>query len=169
MTTVQIVDALTNGRLVAARAVTFEYMALTQGEAGLPVPQDVEALPAPLRETLESLATHHKPPGALLLALHDGVVCGTVAMRRSRLTLPTDAVVQRLYVYDAFRRRGIARRLMAAVHTVAAREGFHRLVLNVMSTREGALALYRGLGYQELTDEVDWPYGGVWLSREVNS
>jgi ribosomal protein S18 acetylase RimI-like enzyme len=169
MTAVRIVDALTTGRLAEARASAFEYMALTQLEAGLPVPTDASALPPALQDVLESLAAQHKQPGVLLLALHEGAVCGTVAMRPSRLTSATDAVVQRLYVREPCRRRGIARALMAEVHTIAAREGFHRLVLNVMSTREGALALYRQLGYEELTDDVDWPYGGIWLGREINS
>ncbi|MCL6489484.1 MAG: GNAT family N-acetyltransferase, partial [Alicyclobacillus mali] len=54
----------------------------------------------------------------------------------------TDAVVQRLYVREAFRRRGIAHQLMAAVVAIAAREGFLRLVLTAMTSRAGARACY---------------------------
>ena len=169
MPDVDIVDALATGRLDQARGITFEYLALTQGEAGLPVPQDISALPALLRDVLDSLAQRHAPPGALLLALSGDAVCGTVALQRSWLTRSTDAVVQRLYVREAFRRRGVARQLMSAVDAIAAREGFQRLVLNVMTSRAGARAFYAALGYTALAEPVDWPYGGLWLVRDINS
>ena len=167
-----VVDALATDRLAAARAITVEYVVLTQAEAGLPVPQDIRALPAPLRAIVDGLADNHRRPGALLLALDGEQVCGTVAMRRSTLTgggRHHDGLVQRLYVREAFRRRGIAGELMAAVHGIAAHEGFHRLVLNVMATRVAAQALYAELGYRPLDEAVQWPYGGIWLCREVTS
>jgi ribosomal protein S18 acetylase RimI-like enzyme len=92
-----------------------------------------------------------------------------VALQRSWLPAATDAVVQRLYVREAQRRQGIARRLMTAVHAIAAREGFQRLILNVMANRTGALACYETLGYKRLTETLDWPYGGAWLGRTINS
>jgi hypothetical protein len=91
-----IVDALLADRIATARAITFEYLALTQGEAGLPVPQDIAGLPGPLRAVLDTLAERHAPPGALLLAQAEDAVCGTAALSRSTLTVETDAVVQRL-------------------------------------------------------------------------
>ena len=94
-------------------------------------------------------------------------VCGTVAMRRSTLTRPTDALVQRLYVRPVHRRRGIAAQLMTAVQAQAAAAAFGRVVLNVMTAREGARAFYERLGYAPLTDPVDWPYGGIWLCYTV--
>lgn len=169
MHSIDILNGLSTQWLDAAQAITFEYLARTQGEAGLPVPQDIPALPAPLRAVLDSLAQRHAPPGALLLARHRQAVCGTVAVRQSDLTADTDALVQRLYVRDAFRRHGVGRQLMAAVHAIAAREGFQRLVLNVMSSRTGALAFYATLGYRPLHGPVDWPYGGIWLARAVDS
>jgi GNAT superfamily N-acetyltransferase len=166
---VDIMDALATGRLAQARTIAFEYLASTQGEAGLPVPQAIRDLPEPLRAVLESLNERHQPPGALLLAMRDETVCGTVALQRSWLSTPTDAVVQRLYVREAYRRQGIAGQLMMAVHEIAAREGFQRLILNVMTSRTGALACYETLGYTRLTETLDWPYGGVWLGRSINS
>jgi len=169
MPPVHIVDALATGRVDAAREVTFEYLALTQGEAGLPLPQDISGLPAPLRGVLDMLEQRHAAPGALLLALNEDTVCGTVALARSSLTHTTDAVVQRLYVRAAYRHHGIARELMAAVHAIALREGFDRTVLNVMSSRAGARALYESLGYRPMTEPVDWPYGGLWLQRRLSA
>jgi GNAT superfamily N-acetyltransferase len=167
MASVVIVDAVATGRLRLAVDLSFEYMALTQGEAGLPVPQDFEALPAPLRETLSSLRQRHAPPGCLLLALHDEQVCGTVAMRPSPLTRPTDALVERLYVRESMRRQGAAAALMSAVHRVAEQSGFGRAVLSVMPTRHGAIAFYRAIGYTPLAQDVDWPWPAVWLCHDL--
>lgn len=164
---VRIVDALATGRVAAARDIAFEYVALTQDEAGSPVPQGIAELSEPLRRTLEDLAEQYRPPGLVLLALDGERVCGTVALRPSWLTTAADAIVQRLYVPVADRRRGIARSLMEAVHVHAVAAGFERLLLNVMASRTGAIAFYRRLGYQDLPDRLDWPYGGRWLVRDV--
>jgi GNAT superfamily N-acetyltransferase len=168
---VHVVDALETGRLGTAHDLTFEYLAMTEGEAGRPVPQDIQALPAPLRTVLHTLASSHEPPGALLLALAGDddrdTAMGTVAMRRSALTRPTDAVVQRLYVRPQYRRGGIATALMAATHGIARARGFHRLTLNVMATRTGAVTLYESLGYEPMDEPEGWPWGGVWLYRDT--
>ncbi|OXM66715.1 GNAT family N-acetyltransferase [Amycolatopsis vastitatis] len=55
--------------------------------------------------------------------------------------------VGRLEVSPAFRRRGLASALMAAVHTWGAEHGADRAVLEVAEGNAGALALYAGLGY----------------------
>jgi ribosomal protein S18 acetylase RimI-like enzyme len=55
--------------------------------------------------------------------------------------------VGRLEVSPAFRRRGLASALMAAVHTWGAEHGADRAVLEVAEGNSGALALYAGLGY----------------------
>ncbi|MEU5259126.1 GNAT family N-acetyltransferase [Amycolatopsis sp. NPDC021455] len=55
--------------------------------------------------------------------------------------------VGRLEVAPAFRRRGLAKALMAAVHTWGAEHGADRAVLEVAEGNSGALALYAGLGY----------------------
>lgn len=167
--TMDIVDGLATRWLAQAQAIAFEYLALSQGEAGFPVPQHIAALPVPLRTVLDSLKRSHATPGALLLAVSGEAVSGTVALQRSWLTVGTDAVVQRLYVRQAFRRRGGARALMATVAAIAGGEGFHRLILNVMTSRTGALAFYETLSYTPLTKPVDWPYGGIWLGHDVNS
>ena len=163
---VQVVDALATGRLEAALDITFEYLAVTEGEAGRPVPQHIQDLPAALRAVLDTLGSSHGSPGAVLLALHGEQVLGTVAMRQTS-TRPTDAVVQRLYVRPSHRRRGVARLLMAHVDTIAERSGFDRLVLNVMTTRAGALCLYESLGYVPMPEPEGWTWGGLWLCRET--
>jgi hypothetical protein len=60
---VQIVDALATGRLQEARDITVEYVSLTQGEAGLPVPQGIAELSAALRAVVDTLEDRYRPPG----------------------------------------------------------------------------------------------------------
>ncbi|WIY03440.1 GNAT family N-acetyltransferase [Amycolatopsis mongoliensis] len=55
--------------------------------------------------------------------------------------------VGRLEVDPAFRRRGLAKALMGALHTWGAEHGADRAVLQVAEGNPGALALYAGLGY----------------------
>ncbi len=168
MNRTSVVDALATGHVDAAKAIAFEYLALTQGEAGVEVPQGIADLPPSLRAVMETLEERHREPATLLLAISTDEVCGCVGMTPSVLTAPTDALVQRLYVRAAHRRQGIARALMQAVHSHAERHGFSRVVLNVMPSRTGAIAFYRALGYQPIPDVAQWPYPAVWLAYDLH-
>ncbi|MGK3205467.1 GNAT family N-acetyltransferase [Amycolatopsis sp. MEPSY49] len=55
--------------------------------------------------------------------------------------------VGRLEVAPEFRRRGLAKALMGALHTWGAEHGADHAVLQVAEGNAGALALYAGLGY----------------------
>ncbi|WP_438853590.1 GNAT family N-acetyltransferase [Agromyces sp. M3QZ16-3] len=52
-----------------------------------------------------------------------------------------------LEVHPSFRRRGVARRAMLAGEEIAREYGASRLMLNVFGGNDGAIALYRDLGY----------------------
>jgi GNAT superfamily N-acetyltransferase len=163
----RIVDALASGRAEDARAIVFEYLALTQAEAGLPVPQGIADLPPSLQAVHASLSQRHAARGTLLLAIDGNEVCGCVGLSRSDLTAPADGIVQRMYVRARHRRRGIARALMGAIHEHARQHGFNRLELNVMPSRVGAIEFYRRLDYQPMPDVEQWPYPAVWLRHDL--
>jgi len=55
--------------------------------------------------------------------------------------------IGRLEVAPAFRRRGLAKALMGALHTWGVEHGAGHAVLQVAEGNAGALALYAGLGY----------------------
>ena len=82
----RIVDALASDRIEDAQAIVFEYLALTQGEAGLPMPQGIADLPPSLQTIHASLAHIHAAPGTLLLAVEADEVLGCVGLSRSNLT-----------------------------------------------------------------------------------
>ncbi|HEY4625538.1 MAG TPA: GNAT family N-acetyltransferase [Blastococcus sp.] len=84
------------------------------------------------------------PRGLFLVAEVDGVPAGCGAWR----ALPSgEAEIKRLYVEPAFRRRGIAQLLVAALERGAAAAGHAEVVLNSGREQPEALALYAELGY----------------------
>lgn len=84
------------------------------------------------------------PQGTFLVAEVDGVPAGCGAWRALREGV---AEVKRVYVEPAFRRRGIARAVMAALEDGAARAGLRSVVLNTGRQQPEAVALYADLGY----------------------
>ena len=83
----------------------------------------------------------------LLVARERGRVVGTVQLRLAPLPNARHrAEVAKLLVHRDARRRGIARRLLAALDDVARREGRTLLVLDTISGSE-ADRLYRSLGW----------------------
>lgn len=90
-------------------------------------------------------ADFEPPAGLFLVAEVDGVPAGCGAWR----VLPSgDVEIKRVYVEPAFRRRGLARRLMAALEDSAARAGHRSVVLNTGQQQPEAIALYERLGYR---------------------
>lgn len=85
------------------------------------------------------------PRGLFLVAEVDGVPAGCGAWR----ALPTgQAEIKRMYVEPAFRRRGIAQLVVAALEDAAAAAGHAEVVLNSGREQPEALALYAELGYR---------------------
>jgi GNAT superfamily N-acetyltransferase len=87
------------------------------------------------------------PYGLFLVAEVDGVPAGCGAWR---VYPPGGAEVKRLYVTPDFRRRGVAQVLMSALESSAARAGHRSVVLNTGDRQPEALAMYEGLGYEEV-------------------
>ncbi len=67
---------------------------------------------------------------------------------RDALEKPPEAVVQALVVRDGIRGRGLGRRMMALVERWAAAQGYRHVSLSSQTSRDGAHAFYRGLGYK---------------------
>ena len=85
------------------------------------------------------------PRGLFLVAEVDGVPAGCGAWR----ALPSgSAEIKRVYVEPAFRRRGIAQLVVAALEEGAAAAGHAEVVLNTGHEQPEALALYVDLGYR---------------------
>lgn len=84
------------------------------------------------------------PRGLFLVAEVDGVPAACGAWRTHE---PGVAEVKRVYVEPSFRRRGLARLVMAVIEADAAAAGCRAVVLNTGRRQPEALALYAALGY----------------------
>jgi putative acetyltransferase len=113
----------------------------------------VELYPAESNH-LDSIETLRQPNVLFLGAFIDGALVGCGAVKR----VADDGdygEIKRVYVLDACRGRGVAKRIMAELeaHLVGAGVRLSRLETGI---RQGeAIAMYRRLGYQERG-----PYGG---------
>jgi len=72
------------------------------------------------------------------------------------------AKIRRMYVDAGVRRRGVARRLLAALEDDAAQAGMRRLLLATGRPQTDAIALYRGAGYRDVA-----PFGHYAASDDV--
>ena len=165
MTPTRIIDALAEGRSDAAALLVFEYMAMTQGENGRPVPDSIDELPPVLSAECRALAETYAPPGIMLLACVGDEAVGCVGLEH--LPSPNSLNLKRLYVRSPYRRLGAGRALMLEAHAHAARVNVERIVLDVMPSRVRVVDYYRRLGYSPTFPYQDLAYPMVVMHRPV--
>ena len=108
------------------------------------------------------------PGGYILMALYDGAVAGTVALRKVD---DETFELTKMAVDENFRRRGIAEALGQASLERAACDGAKKVILFSHSSLEGAITLYLKLGfYHLLVEGSEYRRADVkmvkWLSEE---
>ena len=162
---IRVLSALESPLRERAVDIVFEYMAMTQADNGLPVPESIAMLPTSLRRECEQPERSYAYPGVLLVACRADDVVGCVGLTPIAI-MPSTMEVKRLYVRPPHRRSGIARALMTTAHEHAARVGFSRVVLGVMPSRTEAIAFYRRLGYTDTAPYADWPL--VYVERPLS-
>ncbi|HEV7461246.1 MAG TPA: GNAT family N-acetyltransferase [Solirubrobacteraceae bacterium] len=103
------------------------------------------------------------PAGIFLVGYADGeaVACGGYKVRSD------GAEIKRMWVAPAARRRGVGRRLLAALEDAARAAGHRRVVLDTSAGQPEALAMYRRLGYVEVPDYNGNPYAAHWFEKAV--
>jgi len=82
-----------------------------------------------------------------------------------------DAELQRIAVAPAYRRRGLASELLAAVEARAAADGATRLLLEVREDNTTAAAFYESRGFEEVGRRRDYYRDGaaaVVLGKKVD-
>ncbi|MDQ1046219.1 GNAT family N-acetyltransferase [Streptomyces sp. V4I2] len=94
------------------------------------------------------------PPNGIYLIAYDedGTPVATGGWRcqdtNGEGNLDGDAEVKRMYVIDAMRGRGLARRMLAALEEDARAAGRRRMVLETGTEQPEAIALYTSSGYE---------------------
>jgi len=126
------------GELARARELFTEYAASLDFELAF---QGFDA-------EVASLPGEYAPPrGLLLLAYYERELAACGALRPAG---EGSCEMKRLYVRPAFRRKGIARALAAALIARAGELGYERMRLDTVAAMGAANALYRALGFREI-------------------
>ncbi|MCD5313104.1 GNAT family N-acetyltransferase [Kineosporia babensis] len=95
------------------------------------------------------VAAEFSPPtGLFVVAEVGGELAGCVGLRSHVIEGVECAEMKRLYVRPAFRRRGLARKLLVGAEQRAELLGYRRLILETGDRQPEAIALYRSSGYQ---------------------
>ncbi|HEX2451809.1 MAG TPA: GNAT family N-acetyltransferase [Gemmatimonadales bacterium] len=141
--------AVSPGEVDAARALFREYAAgLGRDLSFQRFAEEVAQLPGPYAE----------PEGRLLLAWVDGAVAGCVALR----PLEGQACeLKRLYVRPGYRGEGIGERLVRRALDEALTAGHRRIRLDTLPSMRAAQALYRRLGFREISPYYATPIEGT--------
>ena len=134
----EIEQAGDTASLDAARELFLEYQAALGMDLEF---QDFSA------EVASLLGQYAPPRGRLMLARHDEVVAGCIALR------PLDGgacEMKRLYVRPAFRGTGLGRILAERVIAEAREMGYESMYLDTLPSMTGAQRLYEKLGFRDV-------------------
>ncbi len=94
------------------------------------------------------------PEGRLYIALYDGALAGCIGLRK----LDTDnCEMKRLYVRPAFRGNHIGSALVRRIVADAGEIGYAHMLLDTLPFLERAIAMYRALGFYEISSYNDSP------------
>lgn len=87
------------------------------------------------------------PSGLFIIAEANGELAGCVGLRSHTVAGVECAEMKRMYVRPVYRRRGLARKLLAATEQRAALLGYPKLILETGDQQPEALALYESSGF----------------------
>jgi ribosomal protein S18 acetylase RimI-like enzyme len=125
-----------------------------------------------VRDTRPSFARDYfGAESGLWLAVADQQIIGCIALRP--LALAADfgsdpaAEVKRLYVQPAFRGRGVAEVLLAALEAHAREHGYRALYLDSKDDLQAALRFYARHGYQRCGRYNDNPQATIFMHKQL--
>jgi predicted ATPase/predicted N-acetyltransferase YhbS len=135
--------------------------------------RDRAAVAACIKAAFEGFTARIGKPPAPMLADYRGLIeAGRVHLLEAEEAVvgvlvtelrPDHLFVDTVAVHPAAQRRGSGRRLMALAEQEARRRGLAEVRLYTHEVMDGALALYRGLGYEETERRLEDGYARVYL------
>jgi putative acetyltransferase len=142
-----------------------EYVVATaQEQAGPGVEPDIARLLPYIPDWDDFAGRFLRSGGAFLIATVDRATAGCVGIT------PLAAGVcemNRLWVRAPYRGCRLGRRLATASIHHASRLGFTRMILDVLPSRTGAIALYRSLGFTDAPPQHNYAFPMVFLGRDL--
>ena len=118
---------------------------------------------------LAGLPGDYAPPeGRLLLATHESVPAGCVALHKLDREI---CEMKRLYVRPQFRGKGLGRALAERIIADARQNGHQRLRLDTVEPKmQSAVAMYRQLGFREIAPYRENPIeGALYMEIKLSS
>lgn len=148
---IEIIPATTHETIESMISLAREYVTWMLAEVRIQYPQlDTEEFASErsyddIRKKFPG--EHVAPFGGLFIAMHDGEVCGCIALGKL-----TDDIgeVRTLYVRPTHRGTGIGKLLVDRVLGEARRIGYSTVRLDTLAFMTGALKLYRGVGFRDI-------------------
>ncbi len=87
----------------------------------------------------------------VLVAEQDGRVVGWCSLSSFRAAYTQFGTLEdSVYVHHEFHRRGIGRRLLAALIEHGRREGLHSILANISADQEASIALHESFGFRKV-------------------
>jgi ribosomal protein S18 acetylase RimI-like enzyme len=148
-TTLVAVTAGDDARVEQARTLLLEYV------ESLGVDLSFQNLD---QELAEFPCAYLPPAGALLIAICDERLAGSIAMRRLD---DRTCEMKRLYVRREFRGLGVGRALAVAIVDAARSRDYRHMRLDTLPGMDDAQRLYRELGFREIPAYYENPVAGT--------
>jgi GNAT superfamily N-acetyltransferase len=109
-----------------------------------------------VEQDIRQISKFQPPHGQLLLAIHEGVVCGLGSLK----SISADVgEIKRMFVDPGLRRIGAGRAILEGLLTEARKIGYKTVRLDSPRFMEAAHALYRSVGFRDIDayPEVEIP------------
>ncbi len=153
MTQIKRITDRAHEQQVQALEIEYFNWANTQLQAEFQITLDIKKM---IANDLDNLEMYFPPTGGLFLAEHGQALTGMIFLTQLRQGV---GQIRRMYVRDAYRRRGIARSLFETAIREARDIGYSDLLLDSPRSWTGAHALYHALGFEavEMYPETEVP------------